>query len=425
MTATLRYWLARGTAIGWPVAEQFAAPLAQFVLTPWLLHRMEAREFALWVIAQSFLVGAPTLSLGRSVAILSIVPRYAGIERDARTRALIRGSLKLIAWVAVAAAAMIPLAHALFGRLWPGLSGLGVIALLVVVWLALTECESVLTASLKSYRAFAWTACIEIAARTAQVGLVLLFIGWQAPATAVLAIAMLITALKLTAKALVVRSMTRSAGPEPTEQTPDVADLSFWSWINVISGVLFFSFDRWAVGVYVGSASLAAYSVCSQLAQLTHSVPAAAAQVLIPWAAARRNSARSFANTKMMRDVAAIAAVLSCIPAALVLALAPHILSLWISPQFADEHAALLRHLAVVFLLLAINIPFFDILIGLGDTRFAALLTLFAAVFYAVCTLLVAPDRAVEMADLKLIYAVIGLVFVGRLVQYPVKMRAK
>lgn len=405
--------------------EQFAAPLAQLVLTPWLLHRMEAREFALWVIAQSLLVGAPTLSLGRSVAILSIVPRYEGIERDTRTRMLVGSSLERIAWAAAVIAAASWLAPALFGRLWPDLSGLSVFALLTVGWLALSECESVLTASLKSYRAFAWTACIEIAARCAQVGLVLLLIGAKAPATTVLAIAMATTALKLVAKAGLLRRMTRRAGPEPAEHTPDVAHLSFWSWINVLSGVLFYSFDRWAVGAYMGSAALAAYSVCSQLAQLAHSIPAAAAQVLIPWAAARRDSAQPEVDTKTMRDVAVVAALLSCIPALLLLALAPHILALWISPQFADEHAVLLRHLTFVFLLLAINVSFFDILIGLGDARFAALLTLFAAGLYAVCTLLVAPDRTVQMADLKIIYAAAGLAFIGRLLWYLAKMRSK
>lgn len=386
---------------------------------------MEAREFALWVIAQSLLVGAPTLSLGRSVAILSIVPRYEGIERDTRTRMLVGSSIRLIAWLAAAFAAAGLLAQALLGHLWSDLSGLAVFTLLVVGWLALTECESVLTSSLKSYRAFAWTACIEIAARTAQVSLVLLLIEAKAPASAVLAIALATTALKLAAKALLLQHMTRQAGPEPAGPTPDVAHLSFWSWINVVSGVLFYSFDRWAVGVYMGSAALAAYSVCSQLAQLTHSVPAAAAQVLIPWAAARRDSAQPVVDTKAMRDVAVVAALLACIPALVILALAPQILSLWISPQFADEHAMLLRHLAFVFLLLAINIPFFDILIGLGDARFAALLTLFAAGLYAVCTLLTAPDRTVQMADLKIIYAAVGLAFIGRLLLYLAKMRSK
>jgi O-antigen/teichoic acid export membrane protein len=409
----------------WPVVEQFAAPLAQFVMTPWLLHRMEAREFALWVVAQSLLVGAPTLSLGRSVAILSIVPRYEGIERATRTRVLVGSSLRLIAWLAVALAAVGLVAQALLGSVWPDLAGLGVFILLVAGWLALTECESVFTASLKSYRAFGWTACVETAARAAQVSLVLLLIGEKAPATAVLSIALATTAVKLVTKVLLLRCMTRHAGQQPTNPTPDFSNLSFWSWINVVSGILFYSFDRWAVGVYMGSAALAAYSVCSQLAQLTHSVPAAAAQVLIPWAAARRNSAQPEADAKAMRDVAIVAAFLACIPALVLLALAPQILSLWISPQFADAHTVLLRHLAFVFLLLAICIPFFDILIGLGDTRFAALLSLFAAGLYSLCTLLVAPARTVQMADLKVIYAVVALGFIARLLLYLAKTRLK
>lgn len=420
VTSTSRSWIARGRATGWPIAEQFAGPLAQLVLTPFLLHRMEPQQFGLWVIAQSLVVAAPTLSLGRSVALLSVLPRYSGVERDVRAQMLVPYTLRLVAAMSFAAAAAVLLGNALLGQLWPQLAGANLYLVLLVAFLAMVECESTLTSALKSYRAFPQTAAIEIASRALQVGLVLALVDAGALVAEVLALLMVATALKLALKGMALRRLVgppNLADAAPTDAARDMMHLGFWSWVNVVSGVAFYSFDRWAVGYFMGSVALGAYSICSQLAQLTHSVPAAAAQMLIPWASAKRSAASCATTAQQLRGVAFVGAGLACIPPLALLALAPEILSRWISPAFAAQNTVLLRHLAFMFLLLTINIPFFNILIGLGFARYAALLTLFAGSLYAVCAAVVAPQSPVTMADLKLIYAVIGLVFVAKLLQ--------
>ena len=76
-------WKRGLTAVSWPVAEQFAGPLMQLIVTPVLLRRVAAEEFALWVLAQSLVVAAPIWSLGRSTALLMIVPRLPESDRAA------------------------------------------------------------------------------------------------------------------------------------------------------------------------------------------------------------------------------------------------------------------------------------------------------------------------------------------------------
>ena len=197
VATTMRIWIARSRTTGWAIAEQFAGPLAQFVLTPFLLHRMEPRQFALWVIAQSLVVGAPTLSLGRSIALLSVLPRYSGVERDARARSLVPYTLRLIAATSLAAAVVVLLVNGLVGQLWPDLTGAAVYLVLVVGFLALVECESTLNSALKSYRAFPQATVIEIAGRAVQVTLILALVKANAPATEILALVMVATALKI------------------------------------------------------------------------------------------------------------------------------------------------------------------------------------------------------------------------------------
>ena len=420
VATTLRIWIARSRTTGWAIAEQFAGPLAQFVLTPFLLHRMEPRQFALWVIAQSLVVGAPTLSLGRSIALLSVLPRYSGVERDARARSLVPYTLRLIATTSLAAAVVVLLVNGLVGQLWPDLTGAAVYLVLVVGFLALVECESTLNSALKSYRAFPQATVIEITGRAVQVALILVLVKASALATEILALVMVATALKIAVKSWVLRRLVGPrdrALPAPANAAHEMVHIGFWSWVNVLSGVAFYSFDRWTVGYFMGGVALSAYSVCSQLAQLTHSIPAAAAQILTPWAASKSSTTLRASDARQLRNVAVVGAGLACLAPLVLFATAPMILSLWVGPAFAAENTVLLRHLAFVFLLLAINIPFFHILIGLGFARYAALLTLAAGSLYAVTAIAVAPQSPVSMADLKLIYAAVGLVFVVKLVQ--------
>lgn len=412
--------MGRGRTTGWTIAEQFAGPLAQLILTPFLLHRMEPPQFALWVIAQSLVVGAPTLSLGRSIALLSVLPRYSGVERDARASALVPYTLRLIACTSLAVASAVLLANMLVEHLRPQWSGASLNLALLVGFLALVECESTLNSALKSYGAFAQTAAIEIAGRAAQVLLVLALTSDRALVSHILALVMFATALKLAAKALTLRRLigTRhGAATAPADAAHEMAHIGFWSWVNVLSGIAFYSFDRWAVGYFMGSVALGAYSVCSQLAQLTHSIPAAAAQMLTPWAASKSSTEMRASSAGQMRSVAFVGAGLACLAPLALMAAAPLILSIWVGPVFAAENTALLRHLAFVFFLLTINIPFFYILIGLGFARFAALLTVFAGSLYAVSAIITGPQSPIAMADLKLIYAVIGLAFVAKLLQ--------
>lgn len=420
VTTTIRIWVARGRTTGWAVAEQFAGPLAQFVLTPFLLHRMEPHQFGLWVIAQSLVVGAPTLSLGRSIALLSVLPRYSGVERDARARSLVLYTLRLIAATSLGAAAAVLSLNALAEQLWPYLAHAALYLVLVVGFLALIECESTLNSALKSYRAYPQATAIEIAGRAMQVVLTLALVDAGAPATKILTLVMIATASKLALKSWVVRQLVgpRDCTPSaPANAALEMSHIGFWSWVNVLSGIAFYSFDRWAVGYFMGSVALSAYSVCSQLAQLTHSIPAAAAQMLTPWAASKGIKTSRANDARQLRNVAVVGAGLACLAPLVLLATAPVILKFWVGPAFAAENTVLLRHLAFVFLLLSINIPFFSILIGLGFARYAALLTLAAGSLYAVSAIAIAPQNPVSMADLKLIYAVVGLVFVVKLLQ--------
>jgi O-antigen/teichoic acid export membrane protein len=428
MSTAATQWTRGIKLLSWPVVEQFASPLMQLVITPLLLHRVAAEEFAFWVLALSLVVAAPVWSLGRSSALLVTIPRFAESERHARAVSLIARTLRLIAVLAGIAAAAVATLGELLGRLWPMAAEASGVVVMTIVFLAVTEAENVVGAGLKSYRAFDQSAKIELAGRLLQLLVLVGVVTTRTSAIELLAIAIATGLLKFAAKWLVFRRhqahVPRSAAAQGRTPAPaDFKQIGLWSLVQVLSGIAFYSFDRWVVGYYMGSATLSAYFVCNQLAQLAHAVPAAASQALIPWAASRHAALSGPEQGKRLGKVVVFGSLLAAVPSLVVLALAPQLLAIWISPSFSAEHSLVLRHLAVVFLLLSLNIPSFAMLVGFGHARWTAVISVAAGIVYMAATLLVEPGGPLLMADLKLVYALLSLFLIFKLFRVLAELR--
>ena len=152
-SATLR-WKRGVTAVSWPIAEQFASPLMQLVVTPVLLHRVAAPEFALWVLAQSLVVAAPIWSLGRSTALLMVVPRLPEASRAAYASRLIGQTLRLILLLALLAMSIVLVLGEQLRDVWPLVAQARWFVIGTILFLAVTEAENCIGAAVKSYRAF-------------------------------------------------------------------------------------------------------------------------------------------------------------------------------------------------------------------------------------------------------------------------------
>ena len=399
------------------------------MLTPFLLHRLSSEQFALWVVALTLLVAAPTLSLGTSLALLPELPKLAGPEGRLQSRLLVAYVIRVtLVSSSILAALTLLVTGLLTSSVLGSLLSLADITLILAL-LVTTEVEGTLTSALKSQRRFRQTAMIELAGRAFQVAVTLAVIDENSKASWVLAVLVLTVIAKLLLKAFAWRILL-SVDEQETASVPgasagvrrlDIAHVAFWSWVHVMSGIGFYAFDRWAVGLYIGPAALGTYAVCSQLAQLAHAVPAAAGQLLIPWVSGRQ--ARALDRQSFARDVRAVAyagTMLACLPALVLLVFGHTILQYWISPTFAQDNSALLDRLALVFLILASSVTCFQLLIGLGHVRYAATLTVFSSAIYMAAVFVVAPSSTMEVASLKLIYAGIALAFlwkIGRLLR--------
>jgi O-antigen/teichoic acid export membrane protein len=176
--------------------------------------------------------------------------------------------------------------------------------------------------------------------------------------------------------------------------TTEIRSFAGWNWMQILSSVFFSQFDRFLIGAVMGANSLAVYSVCLQIAQQIHALPAALFSVILPIFSRRKSNSRS--NLKIILYGVVVSLSLA-IP---IILFSDLILELWMGNNFSNENKILLMMLAGSYLLLSINVvPHFLNLVS-GNAKFISLLNMFGGI--------VSILSAVSLIDE---YGFIGLMF--------------
>lgn len=384
-----RAWLA-----AWSITELLSAVLAQLILTPMLLHRLDAHNFSAWVIVQSMLLAAPLLSMGTGTALLAV----AANARDHSTGSAIGVGLGLLFQRTTAVTlSLIGALCAVWAAAW--FSGHFFSRTLIELWMlcvassllvAVTEVDSGLSCALKAHDRFVAPAGLEIAARATQVVLIFWLVPLQGSVLAAVAICVGILIIKAGVKMALLRGLEVKYLPAKSyvgsQDAFAIASITLngrWICLGVLSGLCLNAFDRWIVGAQFGAAVLSAYAICTQIAQLPHAVAAAAAQVLTPWAAVRVSHLDDLAERRQILRVFGLATTAAAIPSCALFVSLETVLVWWISPGFSAENLNLARSLTVAFALLTLNVPAYFLLLGLGHSRMVTIINMVAAVIFA------------------------------------------
>jgi len=386
----------------WAVLELGCSTAAQLILTPLLLHRLGVDQFGIWVIALTVLVGSATLSLGTGTALLPVLA-HANAKGDvtgnwAAIRLFTRRCAKTssVLFLAMSGATILgwtPAALAAWTK-WD----LWVLGSVMLAWAAITEIDNGLSSALKAKDRFDIAAVLEAVARAVQLGLTFWLLSAGGLALVPITLAATATGIKAWAKFMVLRAgcprVTCQTDESYGRATSIAAELDAsgkWIWLGLLGGLAFNAFDRWFVAAQLGSAALAVYATCAQIAQLPHALVAAAGQTLAPWAARRRDRLAMEDVRHGMRRALLLATTAAALPSlALLLVLKP-LLGWWISKDFADANLPIAQGLTVAFLLLALNVPAYFLLFGLGRMRTSTVLSAFCGLVFVGGCLLIEP----------------------------------
>lgn len=408
-----------GSSAVWAVVELVCSMGAQLILTPLLLHRLGVDQFGVWVIALTVLVGSATLSLGTGTALLPVLAHanakgdaagaWAAIDLFAR-RSAKTSAVLFLAISAVTSLGWAPVKLSAWAQ-WD----LWILASATLAWASITEIDNGLSSALKARNRFDISALIEAVARAVQLGLTFWLLSSGGSALVPIILATAVTGIKAWAKLVVLRAdwprLPRQIDASDIRTASVAAELGAsgrWIWLGLLSGLVFNAFDRWFVAAQLGSAALAAYATCAQIAQMPHALAAAAGQTLAPWAARRRDQLTEDDVRHSIRRVLLLATAAAALPSLVLLLVLQPLLGWWISKDFAAENLSTAQGLTVAFCLLALNVPAYFLLFGLGRVRTSTVLSaLSGLVFVGGCMLI--PPTVPGFVFMKGLFAALTL----------------
>lgn len=387
----------------WSVLEYLAYPLFMLAATPILVASLGEGDFGLWMLILAIGGFGSVANLGMGAAIVKFVAeaRAAGRAEDVldvvRQSVTISGASALLLCLLMVAIAPL-LAQSVFSKMGDVhrvASALRIGALIIFI----QQFDQVAAATLKGFERFSVAARVEVAAKFALVGVNVAVAHLTGELFSVLAGTVTVMIVSLAARAWVAGRLVGGVLLMPAWPGPKGGALlrfGGWVWLQAVASVLLSSVDRFVVGGLLGASALAHYSVCTQLAQQVHAVPAAAMGFLMPLATRKHHQGD---DVRRVRRLALTANVLVALPLALALAVGADFgLRIWMGPDFAAENAGLLRWLTLAYLLLALNVAAHYLLLGEGEARFVSLTNIVGGILSSVGAGLLVPGFGVAGA---------------------------
>lgn len=390
------------SSVVWSVLELGCSTGAQLILTPLLLNRLGVDQFSIWVIALTVLVGSATLSLGTGTALLPVLA-HANAKGDATgawaaISIFFRRSVmtSAVLFVVMSAATSLGWTPAILSALEPW--DLWLLASAILTWAFITEIDNGLSSALKARSRFDISALIEAVTRAAQLGLTFWLLGSGGLALIPIILAIAVTGIKAWTKLLVLRAQwprltcqINATEDRTTSVTAELGASGSWIWLGLLSGLMFNAFDRWFLAAQLGAAALTAYATCAQIAQMPHALVAAAGQTLAPWAARRRDQLAAGDVRHGIRRVLLLATAAAALPSLMLLLVLQPLLGWWISKDFAVANLPTAQGLTIAFCLLALNVPAYFLLFGLGRVRTSTILSAFSGIVFVGGCLIIPP----------------------------------
>ena len=415
----------------WAMLEYAWYPLLVFMVTPYFLNTLGPQKYGHWMLLTATVGFGTILNGGTGAATIKRVSAGQGRADGGDVERVIRSSLAIALVGGGLLAALIFVVFWLAGDTFfqkmgdqsiVRLTG-GAAALLA--WIEQTD--NVFASALKGAEQFGRAARIEMTSNTVQIVAAVLTVSAWGSVAALYAALVLVAVTRLIAKAWMARRLLDLSSLWPTfANGADILHYAKWGWLQGIGGLFFGIADRLLVGSFLGAASLAHYSVASQLAQQIHALSAAGLSVLFPKVSRKLEGDANFSLWRITKLTMAGNFIASGALALVLLIFGRQILSRWLGEAGAEASTEVLWYLTIAYWLLAINVVPHFILLGVGRMRFVAVSNLAAGVvLLIVMFVLVQPYGLVGIGVARIVYGVIILVNCFSLIEYLWRKRAE
>lgn len=376
----------RGSAsnAAYSAADYAAQPFLMVVFAPFLVGHLGLGHFGIWMLVSALAGTLGILQFGIGDSTTKYVSSYRGHHDLGGITRVIRGTLTLSLGLGGVTTLTLFLAAPLLVRhvfkIDPNDYRMATEAIQVgSVVLLLRSISSVFSSTLRAHEAYGHSSRISVFVKASIIVFAVLLVLRGHGVVAIMYATAGLTTLGLILLILAVRHLLPGASFWPTLETRtwrEVSHFSFYSWIQGISATAFSQADRLLIAGLLGTAPLAAYTICVQLAQQVHGLPSASLDFLFPHVSAKHEAGNTKGVKKAYR-MSTLANVLLSGSLMLPLTLfGKQILTVWMGKSFAEHQHLILSILAISFFTLSLNVAPYFTLLGLGKIRFASVTNL-------------------------------------------------
>ena len=421
--------LKRLASPAWSVLEYGWYPLLVFLSTPYLLRTLGAEKFGLWMLLTATIGFGAVLNVGTGAATIKQVSAGRGRVDGGDVERVVRSSLAIALIGGGLLAALIFVVFWFAGDTFFEKMGdrslvrlTGAVAALLA-WVE--QIDNVFASALKGAEQFGRASRIEMVSKTAQIFAAILVVAMLGTMTALYAALVLVAIARLVAKSWMVRRSLALLSLRPSfANMADILHYAKWGWLQGVGGIMFGIADRLLVGSLLGAASLAHYSVATQLAQQVHALSAASLSVLFPKVSRKLEGDANFSLWRITKLTMLGNLIASSALALGLLIFGREILSIWLGEVAAEASAEVLWYLTIAYWLLAINVVPYYILLGVGKVRFIGITCIISGVVAVFVTY-----AAIEVVGLtgaafgRGVYALLTMVLLYPLAQLIIQER--
>jgi len=372
------------TNAGYGVLDYASFPLGMLVVAPVVLRNAGAAEYGLWMVATSVVSAGGIIASGFSDVGIQRVARLRGENNPiamleaVRTMLAINLALGLVialmAWVAAPYAAR----HIAVSRLTSERECL-ICLRIASVMIVMRAIETVSVAVQRAFEEYRGTVQISTAIRLVTLGTagVLALLGRRAEsimvATAVLFAAGTWFQFRQLGKFL----DTTSLWPKfHAQETSNLLGSGIFVWFQALGSVLFRQFDRILLGISLGAAAVAPYSVSIQFAEPLVGLTASGLFFFFPYLSSRVTTLSNAALRNTVLNVFLCNLLLVACGGAILLLFGNPFLRIWAGPAVAHSAAKILPLIVVGSALSGLSVTGIYTMQALGLFRTVAYISL-------------------------------------------------
>lgn len=361
----------------WSLIENLSSPAITALLTPFFLKFLGIDIFAQYILVKTIIAMGGIVSFGMNQSITKIISLYSNSKNSKILhKKAIRSSITVSIFSLIFILIFIfPLSWEIMPSLFNKIGDKNLIQSLLVfalMQLYLEQIDSIFVGALRGLEQFKLSAKLEFITRIVTMFSSLFVAYLTKDLFIVLKISLISNLMRVLFKGVILSKVVGSIVIIPGwdyQILKRLINFGKWNWLQYIGSVIENSGNKMIIASMLGPEALAIYTICSTLAQVIFLVPSSSLYWIFPKASKLSKENRYIPVP--FYDKSTIANLFISIPLGFFIILfGKKILSIWISPEFADKNYLFFILISSSWLITSLFVSTHNLLLGYGEEKY-------------------------------------------------------